>query len=216
MEIRNTRVLRGPNTWTQATILELWIDLTPMTTWTFTEVDAFRGTLVQKLPRLMEPLPCNSQGEGDSGLVLLPRASGLAVAELIARCIAVIQISAGSDIHFVRVSESHQVGMFKLAVQYREERVGKKALEIAMAFLAAVRAGQPYDLAAQVEELRDLDQSIRLGPSTNSIVRAAGKCGIPFRRLNEESLVQIGYGAKQHRILAAATDRTSAVAESIV
>lgn len=216
MDIRNTRVLRGPNTWTQATVLEVWIDLTPMTTWTFTEVDAFRGVLVQKLPRLMEPLPCNSHGEGDSGLVLLPRASGLAVAELIARCIAVVQINAGSEVHFVRVSESHQAGMFKLAVQYREERVGKKALEIAMAFIAAVRANQAYDLAAQIEELRDLDQCLRLGPSTYSIVRAAVKRGIPFRRLNEESLVQLGYGAKQHRILAAATDRTSAVAESIV
>lgn len=216
MEIRNTRVLRGPNTWTQATILEVWVDLTPMTSWTFTEVDAFRGALVQKLPRLMDPLPCPSTGAGESGQVLLPRASGLAVAELIARCIAVIQLNAGSEVHFVRVSESHQAGMFKLAVQYREERVGKKALEIAMAFVTAVRANQPYDLAAQIEELRDLDQEIRLGPSTNSIVRAAVKRGIPFRRLNEESLVQIGFGAKQHRILAAATDRTSAVAESIV
>lgn len=216
MEIRNTRVLRGPNTWTQATVLEIWIDLSLMTTWTFTEVDAFRGSLVQKLPRLMEPLTANGHGEGDSGLVLLPRSSGLAVAELIARCIAVIQLTAGSEVHFVRVSESHQAGMFKLAVQYREERVGKKALEIAMAFIAAVRAGQAYDLAAQIEELRDLDQQLRLGPSTYSIVRAAVKRGIPFRRLNEESLVQLGQGAKQHRILAAATDRTSAVAESIV
>lgn len=216
MEIRNTRVLRGPNTWTQATVLEVWLDLTPMTSWTFTEVDAFRGALVQKLPKLMDPLPCPSNGVGDAGQVLLPRASGLAVAELIARCIAVIQLNAGSEVHFVRVSESHQGGMFKLAVQYREERVGKKALEIAMAFVTAVRANQPYDLAAQVAELRDLDQEIRLGPSTNSIVRAAVKRGIPFRRLNEESLVQIGFGAKQHRILAAATDRTSAVAESIV
>lgn len=216
MDIRNTRVLRGPNTWTQSTVLEVWIDLNLMTTWTFTEVDAFRGTLVQKLPRLMEPLPANGHGEGDSGLVLLPRSSGLAVAELIARCIAVIQLSAGSEVHFVRVSESHQPGLFKLAVQYREERVGKKALEIAMAFVTAVRAGQPYDLAAQINDLRDLDQQLRLGPSTYSIVRAAVKRGIPFRRLNEESLVQLGQGAKQHRILAAATDRTSAVAEAIV
>lgn len=216
MEIRNTRVLRGPNTWTQSTILEVWLDLTPMTSWTFTEVDAFRGTLVQRLPRLMEPLPSKGHGEEDSGLVQLPRSSGLAVAELIARCIAVIQLSAGSEVHFVRVSESHQAGVYKLAVQYREERVGKKALEIAMAFLTAVRANQTYDLAAQIVELRDLDQCLRLGPSTYSIVRAAVKRGIPFRRLNEESLVQIGYGAKQHRILAAATDRTSAVAESIV
>jgi cyanophycin synthetase len=39
--------------------------------------------------------------------------------------------------------------------------------------------------------------------------------GIPVRRLNEGSLVQLGQGAKQRRIWTAETDRTSAVAESI-
>jgi cyanophycin synthetase len=57
---------------------------------------------------------------------------------------------------------------------------------------------------------------LRLGPSTGSIVRAAVQRGIPYRRLNDRSLVQIGYGSQLHRILAAETDRTSAIAESIV
>jgi cyanophycin synthetase len=56
---------------------------------------------------------------------------------------------------------------------------------------------------------------VRLGPSTGSIVRAAIARGIPARRLNKASLVQLGYGAKQRRILAAETDRTGAIAESI-
>jgi cyanophycin synthetase len=46
-------------------------------------------------------------------------------------------------------------------------------------------------------------------------VRAAKARGIPARRLNEGSLVQFGWGSRQHRILAAETDRTSAIGESI-
>ena len=38
---------------------------------------------------------------------------------------------------------------------------------------------------------------------------------IPFRRMNTNSLVVFGHGRKQHRIQAAETDRTGAIAESI-
>jgi cyanophycin synthetase len=54
-----------------------------------------------------------------------------------------------------------------------------------------------------------------LGPSTACIVDVAGERGIPFVRLNDGNLVQLGYGAAQHRIWTAETDRTSAIAEGI-
>ena len=47
------------------------------------------------------------------------------------------------------------------------------------------------------------------------IVEAARRREIPVRRLNDGSLVRLGIGAKQRRILAAETDGTSAIAESI-
>ena len=64
-------------------------------------------------------------------------------------------------------------------------------------------------------KLRELDEDVRLGPSTGSIVDAAVIKGIPFRRLTEGSMVQFGWGSKQRRIQAAETDTTSAIAESI-
>jgi cyanophycin synthetase len=66
-----------------------------------------------------------------------------------------------------------------------------------------------------VTRLRDVDEDLRLGPSTGSIVSAAIARGIPYRRLTEGSLVRFGWGAKQRRIQAAEVDTTSAVAESI-
>ena len=59
------------------------------------------------------------------------------------------------------------------------------------------------------------DEDIRLGPSTASIVDAAIARGIPYQRLTEGSLVQLGWGSKQRRIQAAETSETSAIAESI-
>ena len=51
-----------------------------------------------------------------------------------------------------------------------------------------------------------------LGPSTASLVRAAEQHGIPWLRLNDQSLVQLGHGKFQQRIQATVTSRTSHIA----
>jgi cyanophycin synthetase len=79
----------------------------------------------------------------------------------------------------------------------------------------AVKSHAAFDLNQALTELRDLDEDVRLGPSTGSIVDAAILKGIPYRRLTEGSMVQFGWGSKQRRIQAAETDTTSAIAESI-
>jgi len=100
-------------------------------------------------------------------------------------------------------------------VQYTEEAVGRLALDLAEKVCKAAKAGESFDLAAALAQLSDLDEDVRLGPSTGSIVDAAVARGIPYRRLTDGSLVQFGWGSKQRRIQAAETDSTSAIAESI-
>ena len=99
---------------------------------------------------------------------------------------------------------------------FRSEDVGRKALAAAEALIEAARiAGGEFDANARIAELRELDEDVRLGPSTGSIVNAGLARGIPFRRLTQGSLVQFGWGSKQRRIWAAEVDTTSAVSESI-
>src|SRR5260221_5081690 len=70
-------------------------------------------------------------------------------------------------------------------------------------------------MPATIKHLRSVYENSRLGPSTGAMVEAAKARGIPTRRLNEGSLIQLGWGSKQRRILAYETDRTTAMAESI-
>ncbi len=74
---------------------------------------------------------------------------------------------------------------------------------------------RPFNVAAEIERLRNLAHEVCLGPSTRAIVEAVSTRGIPYRRLNNDSLVLFGHGRKQRRIQAAETDRTSAIAEAI-
>jgi cyanophycin synthetase len=100
-------------------------------------------------------------------------------------------------------------------VRYRDERLGRACLLAALELVLAAVHDQPYDVEQEVRKLRELADRVCLGPSTAAIVAAADARGIPVRRLNEGSLVQLGQWAKQRRIWTAETDRTSAVAESI-
>ena len=89
------------------------------------------------------------------------------------------------------------------------------AFDAACKLVEAARDGGSFDADSVLKELRDLDEDVRLGPSTGSIVNAAVARGVPYRRLTQGSLVQFGWGAKQRRIWAAEVDATSAVSESI-
>lgn len=76
-------------------------------------------------------------------------------------------------------------------------------------------AGNEFDVTAEVKRLHGLLLEERLGPSTRSIVEAAKARGIPTTRLNKGSLVRLGQGSRQRRIIAAETDATPAIAEAI-
>jgi cyanophycin synthetase len=108
-----------------------------------------------------------------------------------------------------------EAGVYQVVVEYSEEDVGRLAFEYAEKLCLAALNDTPFDLDGTLKELRDLDEDIRLGPSTGAIVSAALARGIPFRRLTQGSLVQFGWGSKQKRIQAAETSFTSAIAESI-
>lgn len=126
-----------------------------------------------------------------------------------------LQIQAGCPVTFSRTVPTLERGVYQIVAQYSEEEVGRLALELAEEIISATLNDTPFDAAAALARLRDLDEDVRLGPSTGSIVDAAVARDVPFRRLTGGSLVQFGWGSKQRRIQAAETDMSSAIAEAI-
>jgi cyanophycin synthetase len=126
-----------------------------------------------------------------------------------------LQAHAGCPVTFSRTTPTEELGVYQVVVQYTEEEVGRLAFSWAEKLCLAAQSLEAFDLHQALTELRDLDEDVRLGPSTGSIVDAAVARGIPFRRLTEGSMVQFGWGSQQRRIQAAETDSTSAIAEAI-
>lgn len=127
-----------------------------------------------------------------------------------------LQSRADLQLEFARVTGTSDPDTLRLVVEYDEEHVGRAAFELARRMLDAALFGQSFDVSGEITRLNDLADDVCLGPSTRAMVNAALERDIPVRRLTEGSLVQLGWGSRQKKILAAATSQTSAISEDIV
>ena len=201
MEVSRIRALRGPNLWSRHTAIEAIVTCTADE-----QGLSPQHPTEQHLRRIFPEV-----GPFDA---VRP---GLAVslAHALEKVTLGLQIQAGCPVSFSRTTPTEEPGVYQVVVEYSEETVGRKALELAEKLCSAAISGMGFDLEASIAHLHELDEDVRLGPSTAAIVDAALARGIPVRRLTDGSMVQFGWGAKQRRIQAAEVDTTSAIAESI-
>ncbi|MBV8465783.1 MAG: cyanophycin synthetase [Burkholderiales bacterium] len=201
MDVSRIRVLRGPNLWTRHTAIEAVVTCSDIER-SIDQLPGFETRLRVRFPEIGEFAPPQNQERISLAHALECAALGL-------------QEQAGCPVTFSRTTPTVVEGDYQVVVEYSEEAVGKLAFEMAEALCRAALEDTPFDIAAALKQLKELDEDIRLGPSTGSIVNAAVARGIPFRRLTTGSLVQLGWGSKQRRIQAAEVDLTSAISESI-
>ncbi len=201
MEVTRIRALRGPNLWSHHTAIQSVVTCTAQEA-AVTSIPGFEDKLRARFPEIS---PFQPVGHAES--VSLARVLELAALGL--------QAQAGCPVTFSCTTPTVDENTYQVVVEYSEEEVGRLAMELAEKLCNAALNDTPFDLAAALEELRELDEDVRLGPSTGSIVDAAVARGIPFSRMTEGSMVRFGWGSKQRRIQAAEMDITSAIAEAI-
>ncbi|WP_038494460.1 cyanophycin synthetase [Janthinobacterium agaricidamnosum] len=201
MEVSRVRALRGPNLWSHHTAVEAIVACSADELH-IGGIAGFEARLRVRFPQLG---PLQSTGNDHA----IPMSCVLELAAL------GLQAQAGCPVTFSRTTPTLELGIFQVVVEYSEEAVGRLALDLAQQLCRAALDDQPFDLAAALAQLRDLDEDVRLGPSTGSIVQAALARNIPFRRLTDGSLVTFGWGSRQRKIQAAEMDGTSAIAEAI-
>ncbi|HWB09978.1 MAG TPA: cyanophycin synthetase [Pirellulales bacterium] len=211
MEIQKILVLRGPNIWANFPVLEAWVDLGDLKDSPSNELPGFNDRLMSWLPTMIE----HRCGIGERGGFFERLRTGTYPAHILEHVTLELQGLAGATVGYGRARETAVEGVYKVVVEYEEETFAEAALRTGRELCLAAIYDRPFDVKAEIERLRDLNQTLRLGPSTRSITDAAKARGIPIRRLNDGNLVQLGFGSRQRRIWAAETDRTGAVAEEI-
>lgn len=211
LQILRVSHLRGPNIWTYRPVIEAWLDLGELEERPSNKIPGFYERLLALLPGLGQ----HRCGVGEVGGFLERLRDGTWAGHILEHICLELQSLAGMPTGFGKTRMTSVHGIYKMAFRTRQEEVGRAALQAGHELLLAAIDDRAYDLPAAVARLRELCDRLCLGPSTAHIVEAATDRRIPHIRLNEGNLVQLGYGARQHRIWTAETDQTSAIAESI-
>ncbi len=213
MKIIDIKVMKGPNYWSNVRhkLIVMRLDLEEMEQRPTDRIEGFSERLENMFPTMYE----HRCSEGKPGGFFSRVKEGTWMGHVIEHIALEIQTLAGMDVGFGRTRETGTPGVYHVVFSYYEEKAGIFAAKSAVRIAEALIDSNPYDLATDIQELREIREAERLGPSTGSIVEEAIKRKIPWIRLNRNSLVQLGYGKNQRRIQATIASTTSSIAVEI-
>lgn len=202
--------MRGPNYWSvrRHKLVVMTLDLEELEESPTNKIDGFGDRLKAMFPT-MHGHRCSV---GEAGGFFQRVDEGTWMGHVIEHIALEIQTLAGMDVGFGRTRGYGEEGVYHVVFAYMEEKVGRYAARASVRIAEALISGEEYDLDEDIQEMREIRESERLGPSTASIIREAQSRGIPWIRLNKYSLCQLGYGANQQRIQATVASTTSSIA----
>src|SRR5690554_565744 len=209
MKIIEINAMRGPNYWSirRHKLIVMVLDLEEMEALPSNKIDGFNDRLKAMFPTMYE----HRCSVGEPGGFFQRVDEGTWMGHIIEHIALEIQTLAGMDVGFGRTRGYGEEGVYNVVFSYIEESVGRYAARAAVRICEALISGEAYDLEEDIQNMRELRESERLGPSTSSIIEEAESRGIPWIRLNKYSLCQLGYGANQKRIQATVTSETSSI-----
>lgn len=213
MKIDKIQVLRGPNIWsiTRKKLIQMRLDLEEVEHLPTNKIPGFGKRIKELIPSLYS----HRCSEGVEGGFFQRIEMGTWMGHVIEHIALEIQTLAGMDAGFGRTRETKTPGVYNVVFAYVEEKAGIYAAESAVEIAQALIDARKYDLAACIQNLREIRERESLGPSTASIVQEAISRKIPWIRLGRNSLVQLGYGKNQQRFQATITGKTSSIAVEI-
>ena len=213
MKILDIKVMRGPNYWSirRHKLIQMRLDLEELEQFPTNKIEGF-GERLQKLFPTMHSHRCSI---GTPGGFFKRIEEGTWMGHVIEHIALELQTLAGMACGFGRTRSTGKEGIYNVVFSYMEEKAGIFTANASVRIAEALIAGNEYHLAEDIQNLREIREEERLGPSTGCIVDEAIARGIPYIRLNRHSLVQLGYGMNQKRIRATIASTTSSIAVDI-
>lgn len=233
MKVLETGVYRGPHLYSHRPMVRIQVDLGVLEQWPTNLIEGFTAALLAEMPGLQRHGCCY----GEPGGFVRRLDDGTWMGHVVEHVALELQRLAGSPMARGKTrSVKGRPGVYNIMYAYADEQTGllagRLALQIVDRLLPASFQGlEGLDLIASqvqvpgVEDAMTCDAALPLiaasarksafGPSTQALVNAARRRGIPVSRLNGQSLVQLGWGSRQRRLRASVTDRTGLVAAEL-
>jgi cyanophycin synthetase len=231
LRVLEKQVYRGPNVYGYEPMIRFQLDLGALEEFPSNRLPGFTDRLLELLPSLQSHGCCYREPGG----FVRRLTDGTWLGHVSEHVALELQSLAGSRVTYGKTrSVRGRPGVYNVLYSYRDERVGLIAGAVALRLVnsllpqelqgvegmaqllpggsSRLDVGAPFEFAAELDELRRLTRRYTLGPTTQSLVAEAERRGIPARRLDDQSLVQLGYGKYQQRIRASITSKTPHIA----
>jgi UDP-N-acetylmuramyl tripeptide synthase len=196
MEFRRVRLLDGPNIWANFPVLEAWVDLGPLKDSPSDELPGFNERLMAWLPSLVE----HRCSVGRRGGFFERLRRGTWQAHILEHVALELQSLAGTPVGFGRTRETHEDGVYKVALEFEYQDLGRASLEIGRDLCLAAVYDRPFDVEGAIARLRELAQRLRPQPAETALVQATRQRHIPIYRPGDTDVFLLGHGVRQKRV----------------
>jgi cyanophycin synthetase len=217
MEILEIKVFKGPNYWS---ISEPKLIAVKLHVGVHRGLPTTRlGNFNQKLKNLLLGLPSHQYTRKAEGGLFERLEEGILLEEVAAYIALKLQILANMHCSYARTYSAQENAVSYIIFSYEIEEAGLYAAKAAIYLVTCLAEGGNYDydsLARDLVFLRDLHARLRLGLSTEAIIKEAENRNIPYQHIKNTSLVIFGQGCNQKKIWAAVSSQTSAIAVDLV
>ncbi len=233
MRVLETGVYRGPHLYSHRPMVRIQVDLGALEQWPTNLIEGFAAALLVEMPGLQRHGCCY----GEPGGFVRRLEDGTWMGHVVEHVALELQRLAGSPMTRGKTrSVKGRPGVYNIMYAYLDEETGLLAGRLALQIVdrllpASLKGLEGLDLVISplkvpgAEDAATCDAALPLiaasarrsafGPSTQALVNAARRRGIPVSRLNGQSLVQLGWGSRQRRLRASVTDRTGLVAAEL-
>jgi cyanophycin synthetase len=219
MQFVDTSIYRGPNVYALFPVIRHTVDLGVLEEWPTARIGReFVDALVDALPGLAEH-GCSYREPG--GLVRrMLEDEGTWMGHVLEHVVLELQSIAGYEVTFGKTRSTDERGVYDMVFEYEEEFAGIEAGKLALDLLHSLlpeslrpdEAPRDFDFASERDDFIRACQSRSLGPSTHALVKEAEARDVPWIRLNDHSLIQLGHGRYQRRLQATITSETPHIA----
>jgi len=212
LRVLETRVYRGPNIWSYDPAIHLLVDLGSLEDYPTSALPGFTERLLELLPGVGR----HTCSRGHKGGFAARLHEGTWLGHVAEHVALQLQQETGADIRRGKTRSAGPRGQYNVIYGYADERVALSAGRLAVRLVNDLVQDDPdFDFATELEDFLLRAERTAYGPSTLAIIEEAASRDIPYLRLNEGSLVQLGQGVHQKRIRATMTSNTSALAVDI-
>ncbi len=210
MKILRKQVLRGPNVWSnyRKKLIQVRLNIGDLENFPTDKIPGFRERIEKLLPSLITH-ECSEECYGGFFMRIT---RGTWMGHVMEHIALEIQTLAGIETGYGLTRGTNIRGVYNMVFSYEVEEVGLYAADAALRICLALVNDEPYDLEADIEEMKFLNSRYSLGPSTKSIVDEAIHRNIPFIKHADSSTITLGYGVNQMKFRATMGCNTSAIA----